>query len=212
MPSISGAQEEKLLAVATARMLSDTKQLAAPEAGELAGRLLAALVALLEGGGGSGGEEAGEEGLGEEGEYAGYSAAYARLHNAQRWVGFADMLVVLGAVPGGVMAGGLLEGGGGLACHIFWILCCTAPSCTVTPPTHLPAHRPLPSANHPPTTRPERDPLPDVQDARAAVAQALGKMAAAQPGRVPQLVQASLSAEQQQKLAGYCQAAGVAIA
>lgn len=43
------------------------------------------------------------------------------------------------------------------------------------------------------------------------MAQALGKMAAGQPGRVPQLVAAALSPEQQQKLAGYCQAAGVAI-
>lgn len=82
MPSISGAQEEKLVAVGTARLLSDTKQLAAPEAGELVGRLLAALVGCLEGSGTSGGEDAGEE-AGEE-EYAGYSAAYARLHNAHR--------------------------------------------------------------------------------------------------------------------------------
>ena len=51
-----------------------------------------------------------------------------------------------------------------------------------------------------------------MKDARAALAQALGQMAAAQPGRVPQLVQAALSPEQQQKLAGYCQAAGVTIA
>lgn len=60
--------------------------------------------------------------------------------------------------------------------------------------------------------RPERDPLPDVKDAKLAVAQALGRMAAAQPGRVPQLVAAALSPEQQQALAGYCQAAGVTIA
>ena len=60
--------------------------------------------------------------------------------------------------------------------------------------------------------RPERDPLPDVQDAKLEVARALGKMSAAQPGHVPQLAQAALSPEQQQKLAGYCQAAGVAIA
>ena len=84
MPSISGGHEEKLLVVATARMLSDCTQLAAPEAAELAGRLLAALVASLEGSGGaSGGEEQGEEGPGEE-EVAGYSAAYARLHNAYK--------------------------------------------------------------------------------------------------------------------------------
>lgn len=63
-----------------------------------------------------------------------------------------------------------------------------------------------------PLCRPDRDPLPDVADAKLALAEALGKMAAAQPGRVPQLVQAALPAEQQQKLAGYCQAAGVAIA
>jgi hypothetical protein len=37
-------------------------------------------------------------------------------------------------------------------------------------------------------------------------------MSAVQPGRVPQLAQAALLPEQQQKLAGYCQAAGVAIA
>ena len=84
MPSISGGHEEKLLVVATARMLSDCMQLAAPEAAELAGRLLAALVASLEGSGGaSGSEEQGEEGPGEE-EVAGYSAAYARLHNAYK--------------------------------------------------------------------------------------------------------------------------------
>jgi exportin-2 (importin alpha re-exporter) len=84
MPSINGGQEEKLLVVATARMLSDSTQLAAPEAAELAGRLLAALVASLEGSGGaSGSEEPGEEGPGEE-EVAGYSAAYARLHNAYK--------------------------------------------------------------------------------------------------------------------------------
>ena len=56
----------------------------ADEAAELAGRLLAALVASLEGSGGaSGSEEQGEEGPGEE-EVAGYSAAYARLHNAYK--------------------------------------------------------------------------------------------------------------------------------
>lgn len=60
--------------------------------------------------------------------------------------------------------------------------------------------------------RPDLDPLPDVEDPRAALAQALGTLAAAQPGRVPQLVAAALSPEQQQKLAGYCAAAGVAIA
>ena len=59
--------------------------------------------------------------------------------------------------------------------------------------------------------RPERDLLPDVKDAKAAVAQALGKLAAAHPGRVPQLVAAALTPEQQQALAGYCAAAGVAI-
>lgn len=35
LPSISGGTEEKLLAVATSRLLADTKQLAAPEANEL---------------------------------------------------------------------------------------------------------------------------------------------------------------------------------
>lgn len=82
LPSISGAAEEKLLAVGTARMLADTQQLAAPAANELVGRLLAALVDLLEGGGGGSDGASGEE-PGEE-EYAGYSAAYARLHNAHK--------------------------------------------------------------------------------------------------------------------------------
>lgn len=60
--------------------------------------------------------------------------------------------------------------------------------------------------------RPERDPLPEVADAKLELAAALGKLAAGQPGRVPQLVQAALSPEQQQKVAAYCAAAGVAIA
>lgn len=47
-----------------------------------AGRLLAALVSSLEGASPSGGEDGGEE-AGEE-EFAGYSAAYARLHNAHK--------------------------------------------------------------------------------------------------------------------------------
>ena len=85
MPSITGANEDKLVAVATARMLSEAKQLAAPDAAELDGRLLAALVGCLEGGGARGGEEAAEEGGGEEEHAAaGYSAAYARLHNAYK--------------------------------------------------------------------------------------------------------------------------------
>ncbi|KAL4452248.1 hypothetical protein ABPG75_007910 [Micractinium tetrahymenae] len=142
MPSITGAHEERLVATGGARLLCGTKQLAAPEAVETAGKLLAALVSYLEGAAASsGGEEAAEE-PGEE-EFAGYSAAYARLANAQR---------------------------------------------------------------------PDQDPLPEVKDARAALVQALGSLAAAQPGRVPQLVTAALSPEQQQKLAGYCAAAGVTIA
>ena len=56
------------------------------------------------------------------------------------------------------------------------------------------------------------DPLPDVKSGQAALAQALGKLSAAQPGRVPQLVGAALSPELQQTLAGYCAAAGVSIA
>ena len=47
-----------------------------------AGRLLAALVSSLEGASPSGGEDGGDEG-GEE-EFGGYSAAYARLHNAHK--------------------------------------------------------------------------------------------------------------------------------
>lgn len=46
------------------------------------GRLLAALVSSLEGAAAPGGEQGGEE-LGEE-EFGGYSAAYARLHNAHK--------------------------------------------------------------------------------------------------------------------------------
>ena len=142
MPSVHGAADEKLLGAAGARLLCETTQLAAPEAAELAGRLLAGLVAYLDGGAADGGDgdEGGEE-PGEE-EFGGYSAAYARLHNAQR---------------------------------------------------------------------PERDPLPGVPDGRTALAAELGKLAAAQPGRVPQLVAAACSPEQQQKLAQWCQAAGVRI-
>ncbi len=44
------------------------------------------------------------------------------------------------------------------------------------------------------------------------LAAALGKLSAAQPGRALQLVQGALPLEQQQKVAAYCQAAGVAIA
>ncbi|PSC72253.1 Exportin-2 [Micractinium conductrix] len=143
LPSVTGAHEEKLLSAATAAMLADAPQLAAPESAELAGRLLAALVTYLDGGAASGGEEGGEEGGAGEEEFAGYSAAYARLHNAHK---------------------------------------------------------------------PEVDPLPDVKSGQAALAQALGKLSAAQPGRVPQLVGAALSPELQQTLAGYCAAAGVSIA
>ena len=46
------------------------------------GRLLAALVSSLEGAAAAGGEEGGEEAEGEE--FGGYSAAYARLHNAHK--------------------------------------------------------------------------------------------------------------------------------
>jgi exportin-2 (importin alpha re-exporter) len=85
LPSISGSHEEKLVAVATARMLSGTSQLAAPQAAELAGQLLAALVTSLEGGAAAGAEGGAEE-AGEEEDYAagGYSAAYAKLHNARK--------------------------------------------------------------------------------------------------------------------------------
>ena len=56
------------------------------------------------------------------------------------------------------------------------------------------------------------DPLSDVSDARLAVAASLGRLSAAAPGRVPQLVSAALTPEQQQKLAQYCQSAGISIA
>lgn len=85
------------------------------------------------------------------------------------------------------------------------------PTCN-QPSLILPAPSPNPAPCALLAHRPERDPLPDVKDAKVAVAQALGRMAAAQPGRVPQLVAAALSPEQQQALAGYCQAAGVTIA
>ena len=138
MPSITGAHEEKLLAVATARLLADAQQLAAPEQAELAGRLLAALVSYLEGGAGSGGEDGGEDGGGGgDEEFAGYSAAYARLHNAQRWVGWAGV----GAAGGlglklRVGSCGLLQQQGEDAC---------APRCCPGPPSppHC-AHPPLP--------------------------------------------------------------------
>lgn len=79
-------------------------------------------------------------------------------------------------------------------------------------PAPGPPLKPPPVPFPPSRPRPERDPLPDVKDAKVAVAQALGRMAATQPGRVPQLVAAALSPEQQQALAGYCAAAGVTIA
>ena len=87
------------------------------------------------------------------------------------------------------------------------------PCCSDEAPSFL-AHSPPPHTPCPPPfrCRPERDPLLEVQDAKLEVARALGQMSAAQPGRVPQLAQAAMSPELQQKLAGYCQAAGVAIA
>ena len=82
MGSVSGHHDQKLLVVATARLLTELPALQAPEQAELAGKLLAGAVASLDGGGGSeagaGDEEAPEE------EYGGYSAAFARLHNAHR--------------------------------------------------------------------------------------------------------------------------------
>eukprot|EP00887_Chlorella_sp_A99_P002133 scaffold21.g2133.t1 len=84
MTGVGGQHEEKLVAVATTRFVTELPQLQAPDQAELAGKLLAGTVGLLGGGavavasGGSGEEEAADE------EFAGYSAAYARLHNAHR--------------------------------------------------------------------------------------------------------------------------------
>lgn len=84
MTGVGGQHEEKLVAVATTRFVTELPQLQAPDQAELAGKLLAGTVGLLGGGavavasGGSGEEEAADE------KFAGYSAAYARLHNAHR--------------------------------------------------------------------------------------------------------------------------------
>ena len=53
--------------------------------------------------------------------------------------------------------------------------------------------------------------LPEVQDARAFFTQTRAKYSAAQPGRVPQAVQAVLMPEQQQQLAAWLHAAGVSV-
>ena len=80
----SAAQARRLeTAAATARRLADAGAIVWVGYNTGADRA-AALVASLEGSGGaSGSEEQGEEGPGEE-EVAGYSAAYARLHNAYK--------------------------------------------------------------------------------------------------------------------------------
>ncbi|GAB4819020.1 hypothetical protein N2152v2_006066 [Parachlorella kessleri] len=86
MATISGAQEEKLVAVATVRLLTEAPALQQPAAAELWGHLLAALVQYVEGtAAGAGGESGLDDG--EVDEYAGYSAAFARLHNAHRQEG-----------------------------------------------------------------------------------------------------------------------------
>ena len=175
MPTVNGVQEERLLGVASAKVLTESPPLQAPPAAELWGKLLVAEVAYL--GGVEGGEGGAHEGPEEEEEYAGYSAAYARLHNAHKWVAGA-----------GAGAGA----------------CASTSTCPLAPTPH-PPH----THAHP---RPERDVLPDVPDARSFLARALAKYSAAQPGRVPQALQAALTPEQQQQLAAWCQAAGVSIA
>lgn len=107
-------------------------------------------------------------------------------------------------------------GGAGCAqswtCELGWSVPCGVHRRTTAPGLAAPHPTLLCPTLLCPCRRPERDPLPDVKDAKVAVAQALGRMAAAQPGRVPQLVAAALAPEQQQALAGYCQNAGVTIA
>lgn len=69
-------------AIASSPSTSQSHTTLPPLSPSQAGRLLAALVSSLEGASPSGGEDGGEE-AGEE-EFAGYSAAYARLHNSQK--------------------------------------------------------------------------------------------------------------------------------
>ena len=59
--------------------------------------------------------------------------------------------------------------------------------------------------------KPERDALPDVTDAKADLAARLGALAASAPGRLPRLVAAHVSVEQQQMLVSIMLAAGVSL-
>jgi hypothetical protein len=59
--------------------------------------------------------------------------------------------------------------------------------------------------------RPERDPLPDVKDAKAYLACTLARYSQQHPGKVPALIQAHMPPEAQQKVQALLQAAGVGL-
>lgn len=77
-----GAWDEKAVGVGTTRMLCEAPQLQGEAEAAAFGEALDALLLWLGGGGGKGGREQAEEEDGGGEEFAGYSAAYARLHNA----------------------------------------------------------------------------------------------------------------------------------
>lgn len=80
LPQIRGSQETRAVAVASTRLLTECPDLQTPAADEFWGKVLDALLQLLEG---RAHEATGDdEDDGGDEEYTGYSAAYARLHNA----------------------------------------------------------------------------------------------------------------------------------
>ncbi|KAK9819488.1 hypothetical protein WJX81_001683, partial [Elliptochloris bilobata] len=77
--------ERRLMAVATTQVLCECAELHVPGAGALWGQLLGALLRMLEdaSGDGAAAEREADGGDGDD-EFAGYSAAFAQLHNAAR--------------------------------------------------------------------------------------------------------------------------------
>mmetsp|Transcript_40918 Transcript_40918/g.105829 ORF Transcript_40918/g.105829 Transcript_40918/m.105829 type:complete len:971 (-) Transcript_40918:235-3147(-) len=138
LTKIVGDRETKLACVATVKLLCESPQLVAPQAGEAWAKLLNGVLELLERG------DDGTNGAApEEDEYSGYTASFAQLHNA-------------GAV--------------------------------------------------------EKDPVPEVKDPKAFLAQSLARLSQTQPGQIGPRVQQVLEGPKQQALLGYCTAAGVQIA
>ncbi|KAL6780583.1 hypothetical protein ACKKBF_B12565 [Auxenochlorella protothecoides x Auxenochlorella symbiontica] len=85
LANVSGQWEEKLVVVGITKLIVEAPQLQAQENRGVAGKLLDALLRLLDGtssSAGASGDEAGDEEAGVGA--GGYSAAFAKLHNAQR--------------------------------------------------------------------------------------------------------------------------------